>query len=59
FDWVICFETKDMKQAKKFCEVVNKIYWGYIAELHMIEALFPIRRQGILNPEIQKLKEFL
>jgi len=59
FDWVICFEAKDVKQAKKFCEVVNEIYWGYIAELHMMETLFPIRRQGILNPEIQKLKEFL
>ena len=59
FDWVICFEAEDMKQAKKFCEVVNEIYWGYIAELHMIETLFPIRRQGILNPDIQKLNEFL
>jgi DNA-binding Lrp family transcriptional regulator len=59
FDWVICFKAKDMKQAKKFCDVVNEIYWGYISELHMIEALFPIRIQGVLNPEIQKLKEFL
>jgi len=59
FDWVICFETKDMKQAKKFCEIVNKTYLGYIGELHMMEVLFPIRKQGILNPDIQKLKEFL
>jgi DNA-binding Lrp family transcriptional regulator len=59
FDWVICFRAKDMKQAKKFSEIVNKTYWGYIGEVHMIEALFPIRTQGILNPDIQKLKEFL
>jgi hypothetical protein len=59
FDWVICFEAKDMKHAKKFSEILNKIYWGYIGELHMMETLFPIRIQGILNPDIQKLKEFL
>jgi len=59
FDWVICFKAKDMKHAKKFSEIVNETYWGYIGEVHMMEALFPIRIQGILNPDIQKLKEFL
>jgi len=59
FDWVICFKAKDMKHAKKFNEIVNKTYWGYIGELHIMETLFPIRIQGILNPEIEKLKEFL
>jgi DNA-binding Lrp family transcriptional regulator len=59
FDWVVCFKAKDMKQAKKFIEIVNKTYWGYIGEVHMMETLFPIRIQGILNPEIEKLKEFL
>jgi len=59
FDWVICFKAKDMMHAKKFNEIVNSTYWGYIGEVHMMEALFPIRKQGILNPDIQKLKEFL
>ena len=59
FDWVICFKAKDLMHAKKFNEIVNKTYWGYIGESHMMETLFPIRIQGILNPEIEKLKEFL
>jgi DNA-binding Lrp family transcriptional regulator len=59
FDWVICFRAKDMKHAKKFSEIVNQTYWGYIGEVHMMEILFPIRIQGILNPDIQKLKEFI
>jgi len=59
FDWVICFKAKDMKHAKKFSEIVNKVYWGYIGEVHMMEVLFPIRTQGILNPDIKKLKKFL
>ncbi len=59
FDWIICFKAKDTKHAKKFIEVINETYWGYIGELHLMETLFPIRKQGILNPEIEKLKEFL
>jgi len=59
FDWVLCFKAKDMIHAKKFSEIVKETYRGYILEMHMIEALFPIRIQGILNPEIEKLKEFL
>ena len=59
FDWVICFKAKDMMHAKKFSEVVNKTYWGHIGEMHLMETLFPIRIQGIINPDIQKLKEFL
>jgi len=48
-----------MKQAKKLYEVVNENYWGYIAELYIMESLFDIRKQGILNQEIQKLKKFI
>ena len=59
FDCVICFKAKDMMHAKKFSEIVNETYWGYIGESHMMEKLFPIRIQGILNPEIEKLKQFL
>jgi len=59
FDWVICFTAKDMIHAKKFSEIVNQTYWGYIGESHMIETMFPIRIQGILNPEIEKLRELL
>ena len=59
FDWVICFKAKDMKHAKRFSTVVNKTYWVHIGEMHLMETLFPIRIQGIVNPEIQKLKEFL
>jgi len=59
FDWVIFFTAKDMIHAKKFSEIVNQTYWGYIGESHMIETMFPIRIQGILNPEIEKLRELL
>lgn len=59
YDWIISFTAEDIKQAKKFCEIINRIYQGYIAELQLLETMFPIRKQGILNPEAGKLKEFL
>ena len=59
YDWMITFNAENIKQAKKFCETLNKIYQGHIKELHLLETMFSIRKQGILNPEAQKLKEFL
>lgn len=58
-DWVITFTAENIRQAKKFCETLNKVYQGYIKELHLLETLFTIQKQGILNPETNKLKEFL
>ena len=59
YDWIISFTAEDIKQAKKFCEIINRIYQGYIAELHLLETMFSVRKQGILNPEVNKLKEFI
>jgi len=59
YDWIIIFTAENIKQAKKFCETLNNIYQGYIEELHLIETMFTIKKQGILNPEAGKLKEFL
>ncbi len=59
YDWIITFTAENIQQAKKFCETLNKIYQGHIKELHLLETMFSIRKQGILNPEAQKLKEFL
>jgi len=59
YDWIISFVAEDIKEAKKFCETLNRIYQGYIEELNLLETLFPVRKQGILNPGVQKLKEYL
>ena len=59
YDWVICFKARELKKAIKFREVVNSMYEGFISDINMLETLFPIRIQGILNPEIEKLKEYL
>ena len=59
YDWIITFTAENIRQAKKFCEIMNSIYQGHIKELHLLETMFTIQKQGILNPETHKLKEFL
>ena len=59
YDWFIYFKAKDIMQAKRFSEAVKQTYKGYIEELQLLETLFPIRIQGILNPDLEKLKEFI
>jgi len=59
YDWAICFSAAGIKQAKKFCELVNNTYQNHISETHLLERIFPVTRCGIDNPEAWKLKEFL
>jgi DNA-binding Lrp family transcriptional regulator len=59
YDWLVTFNTKDISKAKKFCEILNDMYKGYISELHLLQTMVPVKKQGILNPNTEKLKEFL
>jgi DNA-binding Lrp family transcriptional regulator len=59
YDWIICFTAQDIKDAKKFCELLNTTYNGYVADTQLLQELFPIRKSGIKNPNIEKLREFL
>jgi DNA-binding Lrp family transcriptional regulator len=58
YDWMICFTAGDIKQAKKFCNVLTTVFKDSIAEVHLLEDIFTVKKQGILNPELEKLKEF-
>lgn len=57
YDWIVGFTATDVKHAKKFCEIVNKTYNVYIANIQLLEGLFWIRKHGLLNPRKEKLKE--
>ena len=59
YDWIISFTATDIKHAKKFTEQIKTMYSEYIAEVQLLDILFFIRKQGILNPDIDKLKEFI
>jgi DNA-binding Lrp family transcriptional regulator len=59
YDWEMCFSAKDIKQAKQFCETLNKVYHKYIKELFLLERIFPVKLCGLQNPNIMKLKGFV
>ena len=59
YDWILCFTADNIMHAKKFTDILQKAYHGYLAEIILLENLFPIRYNGILNPYKEKLKEFI
>ena len=58
YDWVVYFDAPDIRTAKGFVESFNKLYEGYVSELHLIEIMFPVKNCRVTNPEINKLKDF-
>jgi DNA-binding Lrp family transcriptional regulator len=59
YDWIISFMATDIKHAKKFTEQIKNMYSEYIAEVQLLDILFFVKKQGILNPDVDKLKEFV
>lgn len=59
YDWIVCFSAPGKIQALKFCDLLTEEYRGYIADMQLLEGLVWIRKQGMLNPYREKLKDFL
>ena len=59
FDWIITFTAQDIKQAKKVQETLNSMYHGYIKKISLLEELFVTRDHGILNPNFERIKDFI
>jgi len=59
YDWVFTFTTKDIKQAKKFCDSLVKWHPGEIEKVTIMQTLMFIKKHYVLNPDRKKLKEFL
>ena len=58
YDWMLVFSTDDIKNVKRFSETLIREYQQVISEIDIVEDIFPVKRCGIANPEINKLKEF-
>ena len=58
YDWVICFNANDIKDAKTFVEIYSELYEGHISEINLIEIMFTAVSSGVTNPEIEKLEDF-
>ena len=58
YDWVIIFSAPNTVSAKKVSELFKQKYQKYLVDFHLLETIFPVKIQGIVNPEIKKLNEF-
>lgn len=59
YDWIICFSAEDIADAKKFCDILLRMYPKFISDIHILETLFWVQKHGMSNPKREKLKEFL
>jgi DNA-binding Lrp family transcriptional regulator len=56
---VFTFCAANITNAKKFVEEIFNRIGKYLDEYLLLETLFPIRKQGIKNPHLKNLIEFL
>jgi DNA-binding Lrp family transcriptional regulator len=59
YDWIMIITAKEVKKAKQVCELLRMRYQKYVSDVILVESLFNIKMQGILNPEKEKLKEYI
>ncbi len=57
FDGIHIIRASNVVQVKKYCEILNKLSKGYISHTIILEELFPIEKNGIVNPNIEELKD--
>ncbi len=58
-DWFFTMYAPDAITVKKFCQMAFYRYHKYIKDYTVSEVLFPIRKQGIKNPQIKKLVDYI
>ena len=59
YDWLICITADDINQVKRFCNSFGKVFKGlYVSEIHILEVMFPVERNGFDNPKLEELREF-
>lgn len=59
YDGVLCVTAENVMQVKKFIEELCKKLDGvYVSKAVLMEAIFPIERNGFDNPNIQELKGY-
>lgn len=59
YDWMFVITARDMKSAKRFSNLITREYHLWISEVHIMEDIFSVKKCGMINPNLGKLKEFI
>ena len=58
-DWIITFYAPNIVSAKKFVEVTFARFSKYLQEYSIVETIVPVRKQGLKNPWVKALVEYV
>jgi len=58
FDGVVIFYAVDLINAKKLIQEISKKIGKHFEVFLLLETLFPMRKQGLKNPQMNKLVEY-
>ena len=58
-DWILTFYAPDIISAKKFVDETFARFSKYLQEYNIVETLVPVRKQGLKNPRIKELVEYV
>ena len=58
YDWMFTVNAPNIVKVKKFIEAFQKILGKYVERIDILEVLFPVKSNGIVNPNIKSLKEY-
>jgi len=60
FDWVIKFSAPDHATARKYYDTIRLLYDDYLIEKPvMVDVNLCLVAEGKMNPEVEKLREFI
>jgi hypothetical protein len=59
YDWIISFTAPNVKMMKKFIDKLLVIFGEYIDSYSIQETIIPVRKQGIKNPLVKELVDYL
>ena len=58
-DFIFTFYAPDLVTAKKFIESLFRRHYDHIKEYHLLETLVHMRKQGLKNPRMKELVEYI
>lgn len=60
FDWIIKFSAPDHATARKYYDTIRLLYDNYLIEKPvMVDVNLCLVAEGKMNPEVEKLREFI
>lgn len=57
YDWMFTVTAQDMKNVKRFTHLLSKEYQLWINEILVLQNIFPVKKCGIFNPNMNEIKD--